>query len=331
MPLVLGYHRMVENFQAAAANSIAPMLISVRTFERQLDWIGRRFEFIALDDFAAWTEGRRRFNRPVAAITFDDGYADLYHHGFPILKRKGIPAAVFVVSDLVGTPRLQTYDELYLLLSSSYLHWHNPRQSLIRLLRSVGIAPLVVERLSRATCDSLRATWALIENVSRAEIVRVADVLRTEVEISDVATQELRSVDWEMLREMSRSVVTVGSHTRTHVYLTQESSQTVLDETAGSRRKIERKLGMPVQHFAYPSGGFNASVVRAVAAAGYRCAYTTCRHRDARYPALTVPRRLLWENACMDAFGRFSPALMSCQVSGVFDFVPSCRQAHALQ
>src|SRR6266481_4969387 len=66
MPLILGYHRVVEDFRAAAANSIAPMLISVRTFEHQLEWIGRRYDLVTLDEVAAWAQGTRRFDRPAA-------------------------------------------------------------------------------------------------------------------------------------------------------------------------------------------------------------------------------------------------------------------------
>ncbi len=35
------------------------------------------------------------------ALTFDDGYDDLYHHAFPVLKRLGLPATVFVVPEFV--------------------------------------------------------------------------------------------------------------------------------------------------------------------------------------------------------------------------------------
>jgi len=41
---------------------------------------------------------------------------------------------------------------------------------------------------------------------------------------------------------------------------------------------------------------------------GFQFAYTTCRHRLPTYPHLTIPRKLLWENSCMDSLGRFSPA-----------------------
>ena len=330
MPLVIGYHRVVEDFRAAAAYSIPPMLTSVRTFERQLDWIGRRYQFIALDDLVAWTEGTKRFDRPVAAITFDDGYIDLYRHAFPILKRKGIPAAVFVVTDRVGDSGLQTYDVLYLLLSGAFLRWLDPRRVLIGLLLGLEIPVRVLKKLDNVAHDPLRATWALIENLSQTEMIRVIEALGAEAEIPEYAAEELCAMNWDMLREISRAGVTVGSHTRTHVRLTLETWKKVVDETRGSRQEAERALGVPVEHFAYPGGAFNAGVVSAVAEAGYRCAYTSCRHRDARHPALTIPRRLWWENSCLDAFGRLSSAVMSCQVSGVFDFTAACGHTHGL-
>ncbi len=329
MPLVLGYHRVVENFRSSSAYSIAPMLISMRTFESQLDWIGRRFEFISLDDLADVMEGKKHFRKPVAAITFDDGYVDVYRYAFPLLKRKGIPWAMFVVTDRLGTSTLQTYDELYLLLVNGFSRWKEPRRYLHRLLLGVEIPVPVLRKLDESAGGPVRAAWAMMENLSQREMSRVVLALCEEGEIPSAATAELGTMSWEMLREMSQAGVTVGSHTRTHPYLTRETWGRVIDETRGSREELQKRLDIRADHFTYPSGAFDAGVVSAVEASGYRCAYTSCQHRDARHPLLTIPRRLLWENSCMSAFGQFSPALLSCQVNGVFDFVPSCRQAHS--
>jgi peptidoglycan/xylan/chitin deacetylase (PgdA/CDA1 family) len=316
-PLVIGYHKVVEDFAASAARSMAPLLISARTLERHLDWIGRRFDFVTLDDLAAGLEGTRRFDRPVAAITFDDGYRDVYEHALPLLVRKGIPAAAFVPTDLVGTGRLLLHDELYLLLSGAFTSGRRAR--VVELLAPLAIFP---------AGDVFGTMRVLLEALPQAELRRITGALRAEVEIPEAALREARLLDWEMLRDMSRKGMTIGAHTRTHPFLTNETREKALDETVGARRAAERALGTKVEHFAYPDGRFDESVVQAVAAAGYRAAYTTCRHRDARYPALTVPRRSFWENSCLDALGRFSPALMSCQVSGVLDLVAPCRQSH---
>src|SRR2546427_6318517 len=72
LPWVLGYHRVVENFTASTEDYMPAMLISRRMLERQLDWIGRRFRFVSLDELGSRFESGQSFDKPVAAITFDE-------------------------------------------------------------------------------------------------------------------------------------------------------------------------------------------------------------------------------------------------------------------
>src|SRR5215471_1407069 len=64
---VLGYHRVVDDFRAEAGRTIAAMLITRRMLEEQLDWIGRRFRFVSLDELGARLERDGRATRPMAA------------------------------------------------------------------------------------------------------------------------------------------------------------------------------------------------------------------------------------------------------------------------
>jgi hypothetical protein len=74
LPLVVGYHAVVEDVRAHVGRAIGPNLISVNMLERQLEWIGRRYRFMTLDDLGAQLERGDPFERPSAAVTFDDGY-----------------------------------------------------------------------------------------------------------------------------------------------------------------------------------------------------------------------------------------------------------------
>jgi hypothetical protein len=49
LPLVIGYHRVVEDFASSAQTAIPSLLVSRRMLERQLDWIGRRYRFVDLN------------------------------------------------------------------------------------------------------------------------------------------------------------------------------------------------------------------------------------------------------------------------------------------
>ena len=328
MPLVLGYHRVVEDYTASAGHYIPAMLTSLRMLERHLDWIGRRFRFISLDELGSRLERGQTFDKPVAAITFDDGYADVYHHAFPLLKRKGIPAGIFVVADLIDTERLQVYDKLYLLLTHAFSRLDSMPHALARLLVGAEVWPPNVDNKKTIACNPLTAMRTLVTSLSHSEIYRVIDALEDQVSIQESELKELHQVTWEMVFEMHRAGITVGSHTKNHVLLPNERWEKMLDETVISRRLLEGKLGTPIHHFAYPDGQFNAAAVSLIADAGYRFAYTTCSHRDPNYPLLTIPRKLLWENSCLDMFGRLSSSIMSCQAHGVFDFVDKCRQDH---
>ena len=323
VPLVIGYHRVVEDFAASAATSIPSMLVSRQMLERHLDWIGRRFRFVSLDELGARLDGSDGSDDPVAAITFDDGYRDFYDHAFPLLKQKGIPAAVFVVTDLVSTTRVQTHDKLYLLLSRRVGARNLKPVELAGLLQGLGISvPGIVDN------TPYQATRALLEALPMASIGRVVAALESEASISEDTFKPFYSLTWEMLDRVQRSGMTIGSHTRTHVMMTRESGPRVLDEVTGPRDEIKRRLGTDVRHFAYPSGQFNIDSVNAVAKAGYRFGYTVCGHRDAGHPRLTVPRTLLWENSCRDFRGAFSGPILSCQVHRAFDVVSGCRQHH---
>jgi len=321
MPLVVGYHRVVDDSQRRRTSIIAPMLVSRRMFERQLDWIGRRFRFVSLDELGSRLESGRPFDTPTAAVTFDDGYRDMYEHAFPVLKRKGIPAAVFVVTDWIDRASALYHDRLYLLLTRD---WPAAREVLVDL----GV--MTAEQSLRGLHEPFGALRHVLTTLSQGGLARVTAALEEKFGIDTGRLDGLRPLSWTMLAEMQRGGITVGSHTRTHALLTRESTERILEETAGSRRDLEERLGTAIKHFAYPDGAFNAETVETVAQAGYRLAYTTCHHRDRRHPLLTIPRCVLWENSCLDPAGRFSAAVASCVTSGIFHFASGCRHRHGV-
>src|SRR3954464_1570881 len=128
---------------------------------------------------------------------------------------------------------------------------------------------------------------------------------------------------------MDRGGMTIGSHTQSNVLLTSESLRTAQEELTRSRQIIEARLKAPIHHFAYPDGRFNPAVVQAAKEAGYRFAYTICDTRDPVSPLLTIPRKVLWEQSCLNIFGGFSSAVMACQASSAFDWGKSCAHNHS--
>jgi peptidoglycan/xylan/chitin deacetylase (PgdA/CDA1 family) len=324
-PLIIGYHRVVQDFDQSARISIPPMLISARMLERQLDWLGTHYRLVALEDMAKTLEE----GRPAAgigAITFDDGYSDVYENAFPILRRKGIPATIFAVAEMIGTSRSLNHDRLYGLLDRALWCVPAPADVLAGLYRDCRLPMPEARVLARASRSTFTALRLFLETLPQPAILSV--IARLESRFGARRNEGGMALTWDMIEEMRPAGVTVGSHSRTHALLTQESMDRKHDEISGSRQMLEARLKTPVEHFAYPDGKFDSSTVIATAAAGYRFAYTACGHRDPAFPLLTLPRRILWEHAAIDARGAFSPSVLDCLVSGLFDSLSPCLQTH---
>lgn len=324
-PLVLGYHRVVEDFESEAKSEMPSMLTSRAMFERHLECLGRRFRFVSLDEIGERLASGRPFTERVAAITFDDGYQDVYENAFPVLKRKGIPAAMFAVTDLVDRRSWQIHDKLYHLVAKAYETWDDPRHQLTGLLTDLGLAP---QRLVPApsTSTPLLATSSLLPVLSQTDVFRVMAGL--EASVGNGFQHVPKTVTWDNLAEMRRGGFTIGSHTCTHVTLPMETPDTVAAELTASKAELERHLGEPIDHFAYPGGQFTDDVVNAVGRAGYKYAYTACPHEVPAHPLLTIERLLLWEGSSVDGLGQFSADILNCQVHDLWPPARKCGRLH---
>jgi hypothetical protein len=235
---------------------------------------------------------------------------------------------MFVVTGLVGKSTWQIHDHLYHLLDKAYGRWPDPWQSLTRMLAQAHLQDAATPRLRAASRNPYSAVSAILPALSQVEAGRLVALLDAQIGNGTAAIP--RTVTWPMVEEMRRAGVTIGSHTKTHVWLANESDEKMLDELAGSKRDLERRLGAPVNHFAYPGGQFTGRVVDLVARAGYRFAYTACEHHDERHPALTIERLLLWEGSSIGADGRFSSAILGCQTHRLWPPARRCQQAHVV-
>lgn len=93
---VLCYHRF------GSGNS--KMIVSPERFEAQLAWLAREhYKVLRLGELQAFLEGRAALPARSVLITVDDGYDSFHRHAFPLLRKYGMPATLFVVSDSIGT------------------------------------------------------------------------------------------------------------------------------------------------------------------------------------------------------------------------------------
>ncbi len=77
-------------------------ILSARRFARQMAWLKwRGYHVLNLDEFLCHRREHRLLPARSVIITMDDGYADNYAVAYPILRRYGFSATIFLVSDYV--------------------------------------------------------------------------------------------------------------------------------------------------------------------------------------------------------------------------------------
>jgi peptidoglycan/xylan/chitin deacetylase (PgdA/CDA1 family)/2-polyprenyl-3-methyl-5-hydroxy-6-metoxy-1,4-benzoquinol methylase len=96
---ILMYHRVASSGAAAmSAYRVAP-----EKFEEQLGYLrDAGYYSVGLEDWRAASVNRRPFPGKAVLITFDDGYRDFLTQAWPLLKRYGFSATVFLVVDEIG-------------------------------------------------------------------------------------------------------------------------------------------------------------------------------------------------------------------------------------
>lgn len=99
-PGILCFHRVAD-----PGRSLAPPLnVPPARFERQLRELMRRgYRVVPLRWLVERAERGERLPRKRVVLTFDDGYASVYEHAWPVLRTLELPATVFLASAFIGS------------------------------------------------------------------------------------------------------------------------------------------------------------------------------------------------------------------------------------
>jgi len=105
---VLMYHKVNPDPRVGGYG----LRVNPKDFEKQMAYLSRSgYSSVSLTDLADhFEEGKPLPARPVI-ITFDDGYLDNYTYAYPILKKYGLTATIFVVAGTVGGINEYDYTE----------------------------------------------------------------------------------------------------------------------------------------------------------------------------------------------------------------------------
>lgn len=265
--VVLCYHRV--GTKGLPIYSALPPEI----FEAQMHYLTHEYRIISVSELCDELINPR-LTEPAVAITFDDGYGDLFHHAFPILKKYQIPATVFLAVQAIESNEVPWYDRIFAVLqllpgTSLDMQLGAPRRfALGSPADRLQVADRIMRHL-RSLPDKLRRDC-------------VSD-LEQRVRLPKESLSG-RMLSWEQVRVMHRGGVSFGSHSLSHRVMGRLPPEELERELRESKEIIEKRMGAPVDTFAFPFGqpsdigGVSSDFL---SACGYRCAMTTVEGTNA--------------------------------------------------
>lgn len=113
MTPILMYHHVDERWQEWKLS------VSPASFARQMEFLkAHRYNVLSLGEYVDLLRNRRPIPKKSVVITFDDGYDNNFTEAFPVLKKMGFPATIFIQVDGVGRKGYMTWDDIAILLEN---------------------------------------------------------------------------------------------------------------------------------------------------------------------------------------------------------------------
>lgn len=284
---VLMYHEIAED----AADIEAWTVLKRSDFVRQMEYIAEHFSIVSLTEAIAARSSPHNGHadhstKPMAVVTFDDGYAGNRTLMLPIIQTMGIPVTVFVASQAIQDQQLYWYD---------------------RVMNGIQGHPGTMLNLSRFSFGTYRINhsrgdenWLEIQRlltdlkgIAPDERVTIAEYIQETLgRRGHGRAYQVRPLTVTELQELAACpLVTIGGHSHCHNLLTQLTPAEALASARTSKQLLESWIQRPVDYFAYPNGSYDDAVMEAVKAAGFSCGLTASgKPWDRQDSLFAIPR-----------------------------------------
>ena len=309
---VLCYHRVLPAGQKASL-ALQQLAVTPETFQCHCRTLARHFDVMPLSEAVdAWTASKPH-SRPVAAITFDDGYRDNFEYAAPILAETGLRATFYIVAGLAGTDEVPWHDSMA--ESASILETSGRLGQVLAESGAFSRQNVLPHQGLRTTPRQVVAEAKKLAPDRRRDLL---DALRAAAPGDPATAQRDRIMTWRQLAELAEAGHEIGSHGNAHEILPL-LEKTALDlDVCDSRRILEEGIGQPVRSFCYPNGDHDDRVVRAVEEAGYASAVTVVSGTNSPgQRTLRLKRFFIDEERLTGTGGILSDALLRMELCGL--------------
>lgn len=259
---ILMYHKVLPA-SLAGQYPLPNLVVDADVFARQMQWLAANFEVLPVREAMARLDGDRTgARRPLACVTFDDGYRDNFEHAAPALEAAGLRGTFFVTTGFVaGTP---------LWFDRAAGAWRGDAAT--ALGHALAVVP---ERESDwRDCATLDAWLGYLKRLPAERRMAIVERLTPAAPGPDAV---FGAMSPSQLRRLSECGHEVAAHSATHPILTGLGEDALRAELEAPRTLLGDWTGVAPEGCCYPNGDCDERVVAAARAAGYRYACSVRR------------------------------------------------------
>lgn len=114
-PRILCYHGV----QSRPENKWS---VTPKQFDEQMEWVASECHPVSVSEIVAWVRGETELPANAVAVTFDDGFLDVYENAAPILEKYAVPAAAFIPTGCIESHEHAFHPE------RSFMSWDQIKQ-----------------------------------------------------------------------------------------------------------------------------------------------------------------------------------------------------------
>ncbi len=259
---VVTFHRVLTNEQRNQY-PLPGLVVTPEELDLLCYEFKKHFECSSLTSIYNKWSNDKNTDKPLLAITFDDGQLDNYVNAKPILAKHKINATFYISTHFIDTQTNIWHDRLGFAIHTCTKS-KKKKDNLISLAHGIidfkrKTGDLTIDILKNAEYHKNRERFILeAENLANKNIPPWAGMM-----------------SWDQIKDLKNSGHEIGSHTINHALLTQLDDDEVCFEVIESRKELELKLGDVVESFCYPNGDNDQRIQKIVSDAGYQNAVTT--------------------------------------------------------
>lgn len=291
------FHRVLPAGSDALARSEREFAFSLPGFQKTLDFVTRHYNVVDLAQVKAAADGLGLLPDCPLLITFDDGWRDTVVYAMPELKRRRLPALLFLATEVIDLEDARWWQD-----------------AAVAVLADPNAAPKLIEELGMSVqakgqpgfSQKVAASLAGLPEPERRRLLQRAEP----AVLDQIADRQM--MNSEDLKEWTENGLQIGGHGHTHSPIAYAADPQI--EVSLCRSRLEM-MGLDILSLSYPHGVKNDQSRSLLSEAGFDLVFDSnpCLVKISNLQRLRfdLPRIHLPENAWTTKNGQIDAARLA--------------------